>query len=57
VGVRSTLNYKACFTVPFEMSIGTEMAFDSYRFHYFETYTFLSNQGSVKAMNLVLKAK
>jgi hypothetical protein len=27
------------FTVPFEMSIGTEMAFDSYRFHYFETYT------------------
>jgi hypothetical protein len=31
------------------------MAFDSYRFHYFETYT--RNQGSVKAMNLVLKSK
>jgi iron complex outermembrane receptor protein len=43
------------FTVPFEMSIGTEMAFDTYRFHYFETYTFLNPIKEVKGVNLVLK--
>jgi iron complex outermembrane receptor protein len=50
VGVRSTLNYKSMiFTVPFEMSIGTEMAFDSYRFSLFRNlYLSQPNQGSVK---------
>ena len=50
LGLRSTVNYKsAFFAVPFEMSIGTEIAFDTYRFSLFRNlYLSQPNSGSVK---------
>lgn len=57
VGLRSTLNYKNTFlAIPFEMSIGTEMAFDSYRFSLFRNlYLSQPNQGSVKGAEFSTK--
>jgi iron complex outermembrane receptor protein len=50
VGIRSSLNFKnTVFTLPFEMSVGTEMAFDSYQFSLFRNlYLTQPNQGSVQ---------
>jgi iron complex outermembrane receptor protein len=36
VGLRSTLNYKRTMVaIPFELSVGTEIAFDTYQFSLF----------------------
>lgn len=50
LGLRTTLNYKSVLlAIPFEMSVGTEIAFDSYRFSLFRNlYLSQPNQGSVQ---------
>ena len=57
VGLRSTINYKdAILSVPFELSMGTEMAFDSYRFSLFRNlYLSQPNQGSVQGAEFSTK--
>jgi iron complex outermembrane receptor protein len=57
VGIRSSLNYKNTFlAVPFEMSVGTEMAFDTYRFSLFRNlYLSQPNQGSVQGAEFSIK--
>ena len=57
VGLRSTINYKsAILSVPFELSVGTEMAFDSYRFSLFRNlYVSQPNQGSVQGAEFSTK--
>jgi iron complex outermembrane receptor protein len=49
IGFRSTLNYKdTLWSVPFETSLGTEMAFDAYTFSLFKNlYASQPNQGSI----------
>jgi iron complex outermembrane receptor protein len=49
IGFRSTLNYKdTLWSVPFETSLGTEMAFDDYTFSLFKNlYASQPNQGSI----------
>ncbi|MEZ7498353.1 TonB-dependent receptor [Flavobacterium sp. Arc3] len=49
IGFRSSLNYKNTIgSVPFETSLGTEMAFDDYSFSLFENlYASQPNQGSI----------
>ncbi|MDG2431095.1 TonB-dependent receptor [Flavobacterium sp.] len=57
MGIRSSLNYKNTFlAVPFEMSVGTEMAFDTYRFLLFRNlYLTQPNQGSVQGAEFSTK--
>jgi iron complex outermembrane receptor protein len=59
VGLRSTLNYKRTMVaIPFELSVGTEIAFDTYQFSLFRNlYLSQPNQAVFKELNLVQKNK
>ena len=57
VGMRSALNYKrTMLAIPFEISVGTEMAFDTYQFSLFRNlYLSQPNQGSVQGAEFSTK--
>jgi iron complex outermembrane receptor protein len=58
VGLRSTLNYKRTMVaIPFELSVGTEIAFDTYQFSLFRNLYLSQPKAVFKELNLVQKTK